>query len=64
MVEALSIIDQEDFAAGADEPNAKLQVNLNGHSEPNVNVTEIELVEGITLQVKTVGPLLNLILEQ
>ena len=35
------------FAAGVDEPNAKLQVQLNGHSEPNVNATEIELVEGI-----------------
>ena len=36
------------FAAGVDEPNAKLQVLLNGHSEPNVNATEIELVEGIS----------------
>ena len=35
------------FAAGVDEPNAKLQIQLNGHSEPNVNATEIELVEGI-----------------
>ena len=35
------------FGAGVDEPNAKLQIQLNGHSEPNVNATEIELVEGI-----------------
>ena len=35
------------FGAGVDEPNAKLQVKLNNHSEPNVNATEIELVEGI-----------------
>ena len=35
------------FGAGVDEPNAKLQILLNGHSEPNVNATEIELVEGI-----------------
>ena len=35
------------FGAGVDEPNAKLQILLNGHSEPNVNATEFELVEGI-----------------
>ena len=35
------------FGAGVDEPNAKLQIKLNGHSEPNVNATEFELVEGI-----------------
>ena len=35
------------FGAGVDEPNAKLQIKLNGHSEPNVNATEIELVDGI-----------------
>jgi len=35
------------FGAGVDEPNAKLQIQLNGHSEPNVNATEFELVEGI-----------------
>ena len=35
------------FGAGVDEPNAKLQIKLNNHSEPNVNATEIELVEGI-----------------
>ena len=53
--EVLNIIDQEVFAAGVDEPNAKLQVQLNGHSEPNVNATEIELVEDYLLQVKIVG---------
>ena len=35
------------FGAGVDEPNAKLQILFNGHSEPNVNATEFELVEGI-----------------
>ena len=35
------------FGAGVDEPNAKIQILLNGHSEPNVNATEFELVEGI-----------------
>ena len=44
------------FAAGVDEPNAKLQVNLNGHSEPNVNATEIELVEGITATSQNCWP--------
>ena len=44
------------FGAGVDEPNAKLQIQLNGHSEPNVNATEFELVEGIE-EVKIVGPL-------
>ena len=33
------------FGAGVDEPNAKLQVKINGYSEPNINATEIELVE-------------------
>ncbi len=36
------------FGAGVDEPNAKLQVIINGHSEPNINATEIELVEGLS----------------
>ena len=44
------------FAAGVDEPNAKLQVQLNGHSEPNVNATEIELVEGISATSQNCWP--------
>ena len=47
------------FAAGVDEPNAKLQVQLNGHSEPNVNATEIELVEGITATSQNCWPSVN-----
>ena len=39
-----------------DEPNAKLQVQLNGHSEPNVNATEIELVEGISATSQNCWP--------
>ena len=35
------------FGTGVDDPNAKLQILLNGHSEPNINATEFELVEGI-----------------
>ena len=44
------------FAAGVDEPNAKLQVQLNGYSEPNVNATEIELVEGISATSQNCWP--------
>ena len=44
------------FAAGVDEPNAKLQVELNGHSEPNVNATEIELVDGISATSQNCWP--------
>ena len=44
------------FAAGVDEPNAKLQVELNGHSEPNVNATEIELVEGLSAKSQNCWP--------
>ncbi len=35
------------FGAGVDEPNAKMQVEINGQSEPNVNATEIELIQGL-----------------
>ncbi len=44
------------FAAGVDEPNAKLQIQLNGHSEPNVNATEIELVEGMVATSQNCWP--------
>ena len=44
------------FAAGIDEPNAKMQVELNGHSEPNVNATEIELVEGMSATSQNCWP--------
>ncbi len=47
------------FGAGADEPNAKLQVELNGHSEPNVNATEIELVDGIKASSQNCWPSVN-----
>ena len=36
------------FGAGVDEPNAKMQVEINGYSEPNINATEIELVNGLS----------------
>ena len=44
------------FGAGVDEPNAKLQIQLNGHSEPNVNATEFELVEGIEASSQNCWP--------
>ena len=39
-----------------DEPNAKLQVTINGYSEPNVNATEIELVEGLSATSQNCWP--------
>ena len=47
------------FGAGVDEPNAKLQIELNGYSEPNVNATEIELVEGISATSQNCWPSVN-----
>ena len=44
------------FGAGVDEPNAKMQVIINGHSEPNVNATEIELVEGLSATSQNCWP--------
>ena len=44
------------FGAGVDEPNAKMQVVINGHSEPNVNATEIELVEGLSATSQNCWP--------
>ena len=52
------------IGAGVDEPNAKLQVTINGHSEPNINATEIELVEDCRQLAKIVGHQLNLTLER
>ena len=44
------------FGAGVDEPNAKLQVTINSYSEPNVNATEIELVEGLSATSQNCWP--------
>src|SRR6056300_919912 len=44
------------FGAGVDEPNAKLQVTINGYSEPNVNATEIEIVEGLSATSQNCWP--------
>ena len=47
------------FGAGVDEPNAKLQVKINGYSEPNINATEIELVEGLSASSQNCWPSVN-----
>ncbi len=47
------------FGAGVEEPNAKLQVEFNGHSEPNVNATEMELVEGLSATSQNCWPTVN-----
>ena len=44
------------FGAGVDEPTAKLQIQLNGHSEPNVNATEFELVDGVEASSQNCWP--------
>ena len=44
------------FGAGVDEPNAKMQVVINGHSEPNINATEIELVDGLSAKSQNCWP--------
>ncbi len=47
------------FGVGVEEPNAKLQVEFNGHSEPNVNATEMELVEGLSATSQNCWPSVN-----
>ena len=47
------------FGAGVEEPNAKLQVEFNSHSEPNVNATEMELVEGLSATSQNCWPSVN-----
>ena len=44
------------IGAGVDEPNAKLQVTINGHSEPNINAAEIELVDGLSATSQNCWP--------
>ncbi len=47
------------FGAGVDEPNAKMQVEINGSSEPNINATEIELVNGLSASSQNCWPSVN-----
>ena len=44
------------FGVGIEEPNAKMQVVINGQSEPNINATEIELVEGLSAASQNCWP--------
>ena len=44
------------LAAGVDDPSAKVQLIKDGYSEPNVNLTEFELVEGLELQSQNCWP--------
>ena len=44
------------FGAGVDEPNAKMQIQINGVSEPNINATEVELVEGMVATSQNCWP--------
>ena len=44
------------FGAGVDEPNAKVQVQNGENDEPNVNATEIELVEGLVVKSQNCWP--------
>ena len=36
------------FGAGAEEPNALVQLEAGGHSQPNLRATQIELYDGLT----------------
>ena len=38
------------IAAGVEDANGKVQLSRNNISEPNVNITEVELVEGLSFE--------------
>tara|TARA_Y100000294_G_C8544471_1_gene332535 strand:+ start:211 stop:1299 length:1089 start_codon:yes stop_codon:yes gene_type:complete len=44
------------FGAGVDEPNAKVQLYRGTETEPNANVTEVELVEGLVAKSQNCWP--------
>ena len=48
------------LAAGVDDPSAKVQLIKDGYSEPNVNLTEYELVEGLELKSQNCWPSVKL----
>ena len=57
MEEVLNIIGLEVFfGAGVDEPNAKVQLYEGDKTEPNVNATELELVEGLVAKSQNCWP--------
>ena len=44
------------LAAGVDDPSAKVQLIKGSYSEPNINLTEFELVEGLELKSQNCWP--------
>src|SRR5512138_3639560 len=42
--------------AGAEEPNALLQVGEGARSEPNLKATQVELVDGLTARAQNAWP--------
>ena len=44
------------LAAGVDDPSAKVQLIKESYSEPNINLTEFELVEGLELKSQNCWP--------
>ncbi|SVA42087.1 uncharacterized protein METZ01_LOCUS94941, partial [marine metagenome] len=44
------------MAAGVDDPSAKVQLIKGSYSEPNINLTEFELVEGLELKSQNCWP--------
>ena len=47
------------FGAGVDEPNAKVQLYERDNTEPNVNATELELIEGMEAKSQNCWPSVN-----
>jgi len=44
------------YGSGVDDPNGKVQLLKDGYSEPNVNLNEVELTEGIEIQSQNCWP--------
>ena len=44
------------IAAGVEDANGKVQLSRNNISEPNVNITEVELVEGLSFESQNCWP--------
>ena len=44
------------FAAGVEDANGKVQLYKDNITEPNVNVTEVELVEGLRIESQNCWP--------
>ncbi|MCH8155976.1 MAG: (2Fe-2S)-binding protein, partial [Proteobacteria bacterium] len=44
------------FSAGAEEPNALLQLGEGARSDPNMRATQVELIEGLTAKSQNCWP--------